>query len=141
MKYKIIYLLPFLLAFTIGCSPDKTPPTPSPSGVFTGQFERLHLHSGVVDTVKANIQLTMELATGYTVTGDTTVVHAGSYGSYAIESGNYLQFVDRTYSGVGVPAKVHLSGTYQYLYDGTTFQIFAGNDTVSFQYSLKKIAN
>ena|ERR1700748_489177 len=142
MKYKFTYLLPLIALFAAACS-NKTAPVPIPSGTFSGVFTRLHVHAGVTDTVRANITLTMQLATGYAVTGDTTTVHAGSHGSYVINPNNILQFTDNTLPPVviTVPVKVHLAGTYQYEYDGTNFAIFNIQDTVAFEYALKKIAN
>jgi len=86
----------------------------------------------------------MELTTGFKVTGDTSTVHAGSYGDYGVNSiYNTVTFIDKTYPKTGIPTKAHLDGTYQYYYDGTVLQLLGNSalDTVSFQYNLTKTGN
>jgi len=149
MKHKLLYLLPFILALASGCFGNKnnnpTPVTP-PTGTFSGEFKLTHLNqkTGAIDSSKAIIQLQMETATGYKVTGDTATLHAGSYGSYIVSSdGAAIQFTDKTFPATGTPVKIHLSGIYQYLYNGSNLQMLAYGplDTLSFYYNLKKTGN
>lgn len=148
MKLKLLYLL-LLLAFMSGCMGSKnSAPTPNnaPVGTFTGQFALLHKHSktGVVDTSLANLVINMETSTGFKVTGDTSTVHAGSYGGFIVNSSyTAIDFLDQTYPTTGVPAKNHLNGVYQYSYDGTNLKIsaYSAFDTLAYIYSLKKTGN
>jgi hypothetical protein len=130
----------------VGCfktptSSSGSPNTSTITGTFTGQFRLLHRHTNTVsfDTTKCNITVTINSSGNtYTVTGDTTTVHAGSHGTYAVSS-PFINFVDATYPKAGVPTKTHLNGVYQYYYDGTTFQMLAYSiDTLSLQYDLKR---
>ena len=148
MKRILLYFLPFLLAFTNGCSPKSIAPAPNnaPEGTFTGEFKFTHEHAqnGAVDSLTAKIQLQIQQSTGYKVTGDTSTVHAGSYGSYIINSSfTGIDFLDKTYPPTGTPAKIHLNGVYSYTYDGTNLQIIylGAFDTLSYIYTLKKISN
>lgn len=149
MKRKLLYLLPLFLVFESGCLSDKNnapSPNNAPEGVFSGKFKFTHLHSktGTVDSATAIIQLKMEAATGFQVTGDTATVHAGSFGSYIVSTPyNNVDFVDHTYPTTGTPPKNHLNGVYTYSYDGTTLQLVAYGafDTLSYYYNLKKIGN
>ncbi len=146
MKLKLVYLIPFLAIFTSGCLSNSTdtpgPTKPFPEGAFAGPFRLIHKNfkTGHRDTLKANLSLTLSTAVGYKVTGDTATVHAGSYGDYVVGS-NYIQFFDKTYSTAIKPTKTHLTGIYQYFYDGTSFQMLAQGalDTLSLQYDLKKV--
>ena len=122
-------------------------PAPNvPEGTFAGRFSLYHLHSktGVVDTLTANLILNMETATGYKVTGDTSTLHAGSYGSYLLNS-TYtgIEFIDKTYPATGTPAKNHLNGIYEYVYNGTTLQFEATDpaDTLIYFYNFTKTGN
>jgi len=146
MKRKLFYLFPFLtpLANYFNNKSAASSPGVVPQGIFTGQFRLLQFSkkTGVFDTVSANIQLSME-QTGYSVTGDTSTVQAGSYGPYAINTINStIDFQDKTYPHTGVPTKTHLNGVYQYYYDGKVFQLLANSvlDKMSLQYDLKKQA-
>ncbi|MBK0378289.1 hypothetical protein [Mucilaginibacter segetis] len=143
MKKNLIYLFPILIAFGMGCTKSSNSSLkPLPEGTFNGEFRLLHRSQGstVIDTVKANIQLVLETGVGYKVLGDTSTVHAGSKGHYGI-SDIYIAFQDDTYPTTGTPTKTHLSGTYQYYYDGSSvFQMVANSsDTLSLQYDLKKV--
>ncbi len=144
MKPFLFSVLAFATLLTTGCMSDKNsaPGPVIPSGTFTGQFRRVHTSAktGVRDTAKANIQLVLDIKTGFTVTGDTSTVIAGSHGGYAVDL-NYILFNDVTYPASGTPAKTHLSGAYQYYYDGTVFQMVNNSylDTLSMQYDLKKV--
>ena len=142
MKNKLLYLLPLLAVFVTGClkRTSDIPPTPALSGTFTGQFRLLHRSTNKVpfDTTKTNLTITLTSTGNYTVTGDTSVVHAGSNGKYAA-SAPYINFVDKTYPISGTPTKTHLNGIYQFYYDGSVFQMLAYSlDTLALQYDLKK---
>jgi hypothetical protein len=149
MKFKNFYiLLCTLTVFVCGCSINKSnsPAPVTPSGTFAGQFMFLHLHSftAKVDTFKANLQLVMQPTTGFKITGDTSTVHAGSYGSYVFGSDyTEIDFIDKTYPATGTPVKNHLSGVYQYTYDGSTLQMVAYGplDTLAYIYNMKKTGN
>jgi hypothetical protein len=144
MKSKLLYSLFAIVILASGCMGTKNNPTPAnyPSGTFAGQFRLIHTNSltGKHDTSSANIQLTMSTATGYQVTGDTSKLHAGSKGAYAINAG-YINFQDATLTK-SIPTKTHLNGTYEYYYDGSSvFQMIpaAEVDTLALQYDLKKV--
>jgi hypothetical protein len=148
MKKILLYSLPVLLAFVIGCGPGTNNPAPVniPEGTFAGQFIYLHLHekTGVIDTLKANIQLKMESTTGFQVTGDTSTLQAGSYGTYIFNSTNTaVDFMDKTYPATGTSTKIHLNGIYAFAFDGTTLQMQTSSayDTLSYIYVLKKTGN
>ncbi|MEO6849724.1 MAG: hypothetical protein ABI203_03655, partial [Mucilaginibacter sp.] len=92
------------------------------------------------DTLKANIILTVQSpANTFAVTGDTTTVHAGSHGFFSFNYG-FIVFSDKTYPVDGsIPPKFHLSGTYQYYYDGTVLQMLgSSSDTAVYEYSLTR---
>jgi hypothetical protein len=138
MKHKIIYLSLLISAIAAGCQ-KQIPVAPDPQGTFTGQFTRIRLNSnGKLDTTYANLQLTVQAATGYSVSGDTSTIHAGSYGTYQF-SPNLVGFLDKTYPTTGKPAKIHLSGTYQYSFDGINFIIVGTTDSLGLIYNLKKM--
>jgi hypothetical protein len=149
MKHKLLCLLSLTVVFTSGCVRETGAPVPNnanlPTGTFAGVFTRKHINSkGVIDSAKANIQLQMEIATGFAVTGDTSTLQAGSYGGYNLTSlTNVIQFNDKTYPLTGTPAKAHLSGTYEYKYTGTTLQLlgYGALDTLSFYYNLTRTGN
>jgi hypothetical protein len=141
MKHKLLYLLLPLIAFGTACT-KSVPVTPVqiPAGTFIGQFRLLYRKTGatVIDTTQlATLTINLnDLTKAYSVTGDTSV-HAGSFGTYTIAP-PYILFTDKTYPTTGTPTKTHLSGTYEYYYDGTTFQMLNGNDTLNYQYDLKR---
>lgn len=143
MKLNLIYLLAFLVVLTSGCFSNKgsNPTPPVPAGSFAGQFRVVRTKSGHRDTLKANINLDLSTVTGFKVYGDTSTLHAGSNGNYAVSYNNFIQFADKTFPPSGVPVKFHLQGVYQYYYDGSTFQMVANSflDTLSLQYDLKKV--
>jgi hypothetical protein len=149
MKFRLFYVLLVAASFGIGCTKltQTTPPAPPvPSGTFTGTFRYLHRHSDLApfDTLTANITVKLLTNTNpfsYTVTGDTSTVHAGSFGSFVLTS-PYMVFTDKTFPTSGTPTKQHLNGAYLYYYDGNVFQMLAYNaDTLGVQYDLKKISN
>ena len=143
MKHKLLPLFVFSLLFATSCvKTNTTQPQQPPSGVFPGQFLFVHRKLTVLpyDTLKANLVVTMQTTPSYTfkVTGDTSQ-HAGSYGTFMLNSG-LIYFNDVTYPTNGsVPAKIHLSGTYQYSYNGVDFQLLSTNsDTSAYEYILRK---
>jgi hypothetical protein len=142
MKRLLIYIVPLLLLSETGClktnDSNNINSTSYPSGTYTGQFLRVHKNAlkGTYDTLKANLQLTLNATNGFAVTGDTTTVHAGSTGPYAINP-TYMYFADVTYPKTGIPLKVHLYGSYLYSYDGTTLLLLQANDTLSYQYTFR----
>lgn len=145
---KLIYLLPFVIMALAGCSKassDSTP-VPVPSGTFSGTFKILRQDKNNVnlpyDTVtKIPFVMTLNTTTGFQVVSDTSTIHAGSHGDYAV-NGTYAYFDDKTYPKTGTPAKIHLSGYYPYGYDGTNFQFYASfADTLVYLYTLKKTSN
>lgn len=132
-----MYIIPFAVLLIAGCvkSTDNTPTFLIPSGTFTGQFLRVSRVgiSDTLDTIKANIQLTLNTTTGFKLTGDTTL-HAASFGGYALNQ-YYIQFNDQSQPS----AKYHLNGVYDYSYNGTQFNVYNDfGDTLSYQYILKK---
>jgi hypothetical protein len=147
MKNKLLYLLPLLVILAEGCFKTNTNPVPAapvPSGTFAGQFKLYHRHTDKVpyDSTMANITVKL-VASGYTysVTGDTTTLHAGSYGTYGI-SAPYMIFNDKTFSATAPITKTHLSGYYLYNYDGTNLLLYASSsDTLILGYALKKTSN
>jgi hypothetical protein len=143
MKRILIFLMPFIVMLGAGClkhTENTDTSATIPTGTFAGQFLRIHYNRTTTkyDTLKANLTLSMDLKTGYAITGDTTAVHAGSKGDFAMDA-YYIQFTDKTYSTTPVNNKIHLAGTYLYQYNGTDFQIQAVvADTLGFFYNLKK---
>ncbi len=143
MSKKLLYLFSLLILLGLGCikEPANSIPATGPSGTFAGQFRLLHRSTDKVpfDTTKSNLTITLNSGTNsFAVSGDTTTVHAGSHGTYTISS-PYINFTDQTYPKAGTPAKTHLSGLYQYYYDGTVFQLLSYSvDTLSLQYDLKR---
>jgi hypothetical protein len=149
MKRNIFYLLIIAGTCLSSCLPkdNSVPAGPIPaSGTFTGQFKLYHLNSktGTPRVDSANLNLSMETATGFKVTGDTTTLHAGSYGSYSLNSLSLqMLFVDQTYPPTGTPAKAHLNGIYAYRYDGTTLELLSYGplDTLQYFYKFTRTGN
>ncbi len=147
MKSKVIYLLALLLVFIAGCVKSYHDPAFDPNnlgyplGTFTGEFARIHKNHSTYkyDTTKAALKLVLSTNTGYSVTGDTTTAHAGSYGSFSEDFVN-MSFDDVTYPVKYSPKKTHLSGFYTYTYDGSILKISSGGpmDTLRCIYTLKK---
>jgi hypothetical protein len=144
MKTRLIYLLPLLLAALItGCNKNNdsnTTPVVLPVGNYSGQFLRIRRNpsTNVLDTAIANLNLSLSQSTGYAVTGDTSTLHAGSYGAYGVNS-YYIQFVDKTFSSSAPFTKYHLEGIYSYTFDGTKLNIgVAYGDSLSLQYNFVK---
>lgn len=142
MKNKFTYLLLLCTVLAAGCI--KKPniiQVGQPLGVFSGKFTGLRRNVSKYDTTRANLQLVLSTNIGYSVQGDTSTVHAGSYGSFGYD-GSTFTFYDKTYPATGVPAKTHLAGTYYYSWDGTNMQIWgASGDSLIYDYKFKKIAD
>jgi hypothetical protein len=142
MKLLSRFFLFFLLLPLAACiKENNTVPTVTlPTGTFSGVFMRIRLEPGTVkyDTVTANLQLALSQASGFAVTGDTSTVHAGSYGGYAANA-FYIQFVDKTYNPNVPSVKYHLEGIYNYAYNGSNLLIYVNYaDTLSLQYHFTK---
>jgi len=126
---------------------DVVPNTPVPiSGTYSGQFKLYHVDGAntITRIDSTNLILTMETATGFKVTGDTTKLHAGSYGSYEVNSTtSQIFFADKTFPLTGTPAKIHLSGPYNYEYNGTTLAMLAygPQDTLQYYYQFTRTGN
>jgi len=119
---------------------DSVPTVVLPTGSFSGTFMKIRLAPGTAkyDTTTANLQLTLSQTSGFAVTGDTSTLHAGSYGAYAANA-YYMQFVDKTYNPNVQPVKYHLEGIYNYAYDGSNLLIYVNYaDTLSLQYHFTK---
>jgi hypothetical protein len=149
MKNNLLYLVPLLLVLASGCANQNIPapaPALTPQGTFTGQFTLYHLvtKTGKTDSTSANLMLSLETTAGFAVTGDTSTLHAGSHGGYAVDPRTgRIQFQDVTYPATGTPTKVHLSGLYNYVYDGSNLQIAAYGplDTLTYYYKMKRTGN
>jgi len=144
MRLKQLYLLPIIVVLSIGCAKQKPAPQPSfLQGTYTGPFMLIHMHKNSTkpDTSKATVLLSMQANSSYQVSGDTSTLHAGSHGTFVINSGTIIQFFDQTYPFTGTPAKIHLSGTYQFTYDNVVLRLNGNDpaDTVLYQYVLQKI--
>ena len=147
MKNKLLYLLLLLVILAVGCAKthnDGLPASAIPSGTFAGQFKFYHRHTNQVpyDSLMANISVKLSSSDyTFTVTGDTATLHAGSYGTWGINS-PYMIFNDKTYSSTAPITKTHLSGYYLYNYDGTNLILYASSsDTLILGYTLKKTTN
>lgn len=146
MKHKLLLLLAVLALFASGCikSIPDTPPPPLPTGTFTGTFKILHRHTDKVpyDSLSTNLTLTLNSAANtFAVTGDTSTVHAGSFGTFSVYS-TFIAFADKTYPVSGVSQKMHLQGTYLYNFDGINLAIQAtSSDTLAVGYFFKKTGN
>ena len=128
-----------LLVIVAGCAKQEETPVIIPQGKFSGSFTRLHLNrtTNKIDTLKANMVINFSTTTGYAVLSDTSVVHAGSKGSYTLDR-LYIQFGDNTIPVGPVPTtgKSHLAGIYEYTYTGTSFKFAKSNDTLGYYYDL-----
>lgn len=142
MKRLLIFLMPFVIMLGAGClkHSDETNNFAIPEGNFAGTFMRIHysVTTSKYDTLQANLNLSMDINTGYKVTGDTSTVHAGSFGNFSLDP-YYIQFADNTLSSNSTSTKSHLAGTYQYLYDGQNFQMkVVVADTLGYFYNFQK---
>jgi hypothetical protein len=145
MKRNFIYLLPLLMIFFAGCLSKPAavviPPVTVPVGSFTGVFKYYHIttKTGVTDSLTADITVTFDAQGNFTVGGDTTTVHAGSFGKCILGSADDLIFTDKTLPATGTPAKKHLDGDYLDSYNGTTLQMLKGvGDSLSYRYVFNK---
>ena len=144
MKIKLLYLSALLSTLAVGCSKTQVVKPPSIgalAGTYTGQFISIHTNTPKNDTVKANIELALNPSFSFLVVGDTSTVHAGSHGSFAVNSGTIIQFYDVTFPGSGTPAKIHLSGQYNYTFDNIYLDMTGANSagTTTYTYTLTKI--
>lgn len=143
MRHKLLYLSFLLVIVATGClkTSQKSQPTPTPSGTFTGQYVRYHRHTGIGkwDTVKTNLSVNFSTTDNtFTVTSATPTVHANSYGTFVMSS-PYIGFSDQTYSSSDTSKVAHLQGYYLYSYDGTNLTVYATSaDTLVIGYTLKK---
>jgi hypothetical protein len=140
MKQKLLYLLPLLLAVGVGCVKSNYMPPLLPSGTFSGTFGYLHRANDRInfDTLKASVTLTLNTNGTFAVTGDTTTLQAGSFGTYS-PAVTYINFTDKTYSATSTSVKKHLNGVYAYSYDGSNLNLLSNiSDTISMQYQLVK---
>jgi hypothetical protein len=149
MKRNIFYLLVITGVCLSGCAgkTEVLPNTPAPvSGTYSGQFKLYHVSpaNNILRVDSTNLSLVMETATGYKVTGDTTTLHAGSYGPYVVNAAaSQILFADKTFPPSGTPAKVHLSGAYVYQYDGSTLELltYGPQDTLQYFYKFTRTGN
>ncbi|HEY9002373.1 MAG TPA: hypothetical protein VIM89_13530 [Mucilaginibacter sp.] len=143
MKHKLLYLFLLFVIVVTGCAKKSTENVapPIPSGTFTGEYQRYHRHTNQLpwDSVKTNLTINFTTpAYTYKVTGDTSTVHAGSYGTFGITY-PFINFNDKTYSPTTTATKAHLEGYYNYAYDGTNLQMYVtSSDTLIINYTLKK---
>ena len=146
MKHKLLYFFLSMTILAAGCikSTPKSQPAPTPSGTFSGKYQRFHRHTGIGpwDTIKTNLSIKFS-TTDYTyaITGATPTVHANSYGAFVMNS-PYIGFTDQTISASDTSKVAHLAGYYLYNYDGTNLVLYATSaDTLVIGYSLTKTAN
>ncbi len=139
MKKNLFGLFITLLVIASGCKKTEETPLIVPQGKFSGKFTRLHLdkRTNKIDTLKADMVITLSTTTGYAVLSDTTVVHAGSKGLYGVDR-SFIEFSDNTIPAgpLSIIGKTHLAGVYQYNYNGNNLQIGRSNDTLSYYYNL-----
>jgi len=139
MKKNLFGLLIILLVTVAGCAKKEETPVEIPQGTFSGSFTRLHYSTVTkkIDTLKANLVIKFSTTTGYAVLSDTSVVHAGSKGGYAVDP-YYIEFGNTTIPPGPVPTtgKVHLAGLYEYYYKGNSLKFGRSNDTLSYYYDL-----
>ena len=139
MKKNLFGLLIILLVIVAGCTKFEETPVIIPEGKFSGKFTRLHLNkvNNKIDTLSANLVVTFSAATGYAVLSDTSIVHAGSKGSFIVDR-SFIQFSDSTIPPGPVPTtgKIHLAGIYEYYYRGSILKFGRSNDTLSYSYDL-----
>lgn len=144
MKRTFFYCLlalPFvvMLGGCLKASQQENTPLPQISGNFIGQFTRLRLNktTNKYDTLRATVNLNLDLTTGYALTGDTTLNQSRGDFSYDYF---YFQFDDETYPTTGYPKKPHLAGLYQYNYNNgkLVMQQVYPLDTLGYFYNLQK---
>jgi len=107
----------------------------APLGTFNGIFTRIHYTNATkkYDTLKAGLIVVIDINTGFSVTGDTTV-HTASHGDFYTDA-THIQFDDFDFAE---PLKVHLDGVYDYTYDGSLLQFSKSvGDTLHYSYALR----
>ncbi|TWR27476.1 hypothetical protein FPZ43_13450 [Mucilaginibacter pallidiroseus] len=148
MKKLYVFLLPALVVLSAGCikSVDSGNLTGvTPSGSYAGEFRLLlkPKNKTTFDTTKATIRLELTNNIDFKVLGDTTVVHAGSKGTYGAGSGttaNLISFIDTTYPRTGKATKTHLNGTYVFSSTADGLQLLSTSaDTLRLEYDLKRV--
>lgn len=148
-RHIIFYLLTALFFCAFGCI--KKQPDPQkyladkgyPLGTFVGDCTRIRKKSYdyKYDTAKVNLTLVLSTNTGFSLNGDTTTWHAGSYGSFSEDFVN-MGFEDASQAAASSSKKIRLSGYYTYDYSGNTLIITPGgaqSDTLRYTYTFKKI--
>ncbi|MBE9664542.1 hypothetical protein [Mucilaginibacter myungsuensis] len=139
--FTLLCFAPFIAMLAAGCvkKPDENAAQLIiPYGNFKGQFMRVHYSRTTkkYDTVRCNLELSLDAyLKKFKVTGDTTTVHAGSYGTYTIDE-FYIGFNDFTMATAD-GKKAHLTSGYRYGYDGDILKIQAVQDTLGFYYNLR----
>jgi hypothetical protein len=145
MKKSNYILIAAACLLLYGCSktPSVAPNVPFPSsGTFSGQFSLYHINAAngeVIRTDTCTLNLILSSGSAYKITGDTATLHAGSYGIYQVnQAESDIEFNDRTFPTSGTPAKVHLSGYYEYQYVGSSLKIlsYGPADTLEYFYNL-----
>jgi|SRR5476651_1982850 len=136
MKRALICFLPFIVMLAAACR--KLGPTViAPLGNFSGVFTRIHYTASTkkYDTLKAGLNVVIDINTGFAVSGDTTV-HTASHGDFYTNA-TQIEFDDYTYAQL--LNKVHLNGVYDYTYDGSLLQFSRSlADTLRYSYALRK---
>ncbi|GAB2983091.1 hypothetical protein GCM10027049_20050 [Mucilaginibacter puniceus] len=142
MKKNLFGLLIILSVIATGCAKEEEAPLEIPEGKFSGSFRRLHLDktTSKIDTLTANLVITLSTTAGYAVLSDTSVVHAGSKGGYAIDP-LYIEFGDTTVPPGPLPTtgKTHLAGFYLYYYKDDLLKLAKSNDTLDYYYDLVRV--
>jgi len=146
MKHSFTYIVLLVTICVAGCS-KKTPveniPLVTPTGTFGGFFRLVHttVATGKNDTVKANLTLVLDAQGNFTVTGDTSSVHAGSFGKFSLGYSDDLSFTDKT-NLAAIPKKSHLNGDYKYKLEGAVLGLDKNvGDSLSYQYYFTKASN
>lgn len=146
MKHVFIYPLLIGLFYLTSCSKDtpvQTIPVVTPTGTYGGHFQLVHttIKTGVNDTIGCNLTMVLDAQGNFTITGDTSTVHAGSLGKFSLGYHDDLIFEDKTNLNA-TPKKVHLNGDYRYAQQGAVFGLDKNvGDSLSYQYYFTKSSN
>jgi len=135
MKRFLICFFPLIVMLAAACKKDP-PIIIAPLGNFNGIFTRIHYTASTkkYDTLKAVLNIVIDINAGFAVTGDTTR-HTASYGDFYTNA-TQIQFADHTDGQQ--PNKVHLDGIYNYTYDGSLLQFSkSSTDTLSYSYVMR----